>query len=111
MKEPSIAGAPDEDHFAYLFSGYIDVPEEGIWSFALKSDDGSALWIDGVCVVDNDGIHDLAEAEGTIPLMKGLHPYKLVYFDDEGGQELSWSWKSPGSDRYVPVPAHKLYFK
>ena len=111
MKEPSIAGAPDEDHFAYLFSGYIDVPEEGLWSFALKSDDGSALWIDGVCVVDNDGIHDLAEAEGTIPLMKGLHPYKLVYFDDEGGQELSWSWKSPGSDRYVPVPAHKLYFK
>ena len=60
MKEPSIAGAPDEDHFAYLFSGYIDVPEEGIWSFALKSDDGSALWIDGVCVVNNDGSHSAA---------------------------------------------------
>ena len=111
MPEPSIAGAPAADHFAYLFFGYIDIPGDGIWSFALKSDDGGALWIDGVCVVDNDGIHDLAEAEGTIPLLKGLHPYKLVYFDNEGGQELSWSWKSPGADRYVPVPAHKLYYK
>ena len=111
MPEPSIAGAPAADHFAYLFFGYIDVPADGLWSFALLNDDGGALWIDGVCVVDNDGIHDLAEAEGTIPLLKGLHPYKLVYFDNEGGQELSWSWKSPGADRYVPVPAHKLYYK
>ena len=111
MKEPSIAGAPDEDHFAYLFSGYIDVPEEGIWSFALKSDDGSALWIDGVCVVSNDGSHSAATASGTIPLMKGLHPYKLVYFDDYEGQELSWSWKAPGAAGFQPVPASRLFYK
>ena len=111
MREPSIAGAPAADHFAYLFFGYIDVPEDGHWSFALNSDDGSALWIDGICVVDNDGIHDPAEAEGTIPLGKGLHFYKLVYFDDEGGQELSWSWKAPGAAAYAPVPAKILYYK
>ena len=111
MREPSIAGAPAADHFAYLFFGYLDVPADGIWSFALRNDDGSALWIDGICVVDNDGIHDPAEAEGTIPLGKGLHFYKLVYFDDEGGQELSWSWKAPGAAAYAPVPANRLYFK
>ena len=111
MKEPSIAGAPDEDHFAYLFSGYIDIPEDGIWSFALKSDDGSALWIDGVCVVNNDGSHSAATASGTIPLMKGLHPYKLVYFEDYEGQELSWSWKAPGATDFSPVPASRLYYK
>ena len=111
MKEPSIAGAPDEDHFAYLFSGYIDIPKDGIWSFALKSDDGSALWIDGVCVVNNDGSHSAAVAEGTIPLMKGLHPYKLVYFDDYEGQELSWRWKAPGAAGFSPIPASRLYYK
>jgi hypothetical protein len=111
MKEPSIAGAPDEDHFAYLFSGYIDIPEDGIWSFALKSDDGSALWVDGVNVVSNDGSHSAAVASGTIPLMKGLHPYKLVYFDDYEGQELSWSWKAPGAASFSPVPASRLYYK
>jgi hypothetical protein len=111
MPEPSIAGAGAADHFAYLFFGYLDVPKDGIWSFALRNDDGSALWIDGVCVVDNDGIHDLSEAQGTIPLGKGLHFYKLVYFDDEGDQGLTWSWKAPGADRYVPIPVNKLYYK
>ena len=86
-------------------------PNNGIWSFSLHNDDGGALWIDGVRVVDNDGIHDLSEAQGTIPLGKGLHFYKLVYFDDEGDQELTWSWKAPGADRYVTVPSNKLYFK
>jgi len=105
------AGAPAADHFAYLFFGYLDVPADGVWSFALRDDDGAALWVDGICVVDNDGIHEPAEAEGTIPLGKGLHYYKLMYFDDEGGQELAWSWKAPESDRYVPVPAKSLYFK
>ena len=111
MNFPSIDGAPDEDHFAYLFSGYIDIPEDGIWSFKTHSDDGSALWIDGVCVVNNDGSHSAVSAEGTIPLMKGLHPYKLVYFEDYEGQELSWSWKAPGASAYVPVPANRLYYK
>ena len=111
MPEPSIAGAGDVDHFAYLFFGYLDVPTDGIWSFSLRNDDGGALWIDGVRVVDNDGIHDLSEAQGTIPLGKGLHFYKLVYFDDEGDQELTWSWKAPGAAAYAPVPANRLYFK
>ena len=111
MPYPSIGEAPDEDHFAYLFSGYIDIPGDGIWSFRTFSDDGSALWIDGVCVVNNDGSHSAVAAEGTIPLMKGLHPYKLVYFEDYEGQELSWSWKAPGADKYAPVPANRLYYK
>ena len=110
MREPSIAAAPAEDHFAYLFFGYVDVPQDGIWSFALRSDDGSALWVDGICVVDNDGSHGPALAEGTVPLARGLHYYKLAYFDDEGGQELAWLWKAPGADRYAPVPAGRLYF-
>jgi hypothetical protein len=111
MDAPSIAGAAAEDHFAYCFTGYIDIPADGIWWFSTKSDDGSALYIDGVCVVNNDGSHSPVVVEGQIPLKKGLHPYKLLYFEDYEGQELAWSWKAPGADSYVPVPANKLYYK
>ena len=111
MPYPSIDSAPDEDHFAYLFSGYLDIPEDGIWSFATKSDDGTALWIDGVCVVNNDGSHSAVVAEGVIPLMKGLHPYKLVYFEDYEGQEMSWAWKAPGSAAFSPVPRERLFYR
>ena len=111
MEVPSIAGAPDADHFAYVFTGYIDIPEDGIWSFYTKSDDGSALYIDGVCVVNNDGSHSAVSVEGSLPMEKGLHPYKLLYFDDYEGQELSWGWKAPGAADFSPVPASRLFYK
>jgi len=111
MDAPSIAGAASEDHFAYCFTGYIDIPSDGIWWFSTKSDDGSALYIDGVCVVNNDGSHSPVVVEGQIPLKKGLHPYKLLYFEDYEGQELTWSWKAPGASAYAPVPADRLYYK
>ena len=111
MPVPSIAGAPDEDHFAYVFTGYIDIPEDGIWSFYTRSDDGSALYIDGVCVVNNDGSHSAVSVEGSIPLEKGLHPYKLIYFEDYEGQMLAWGWKAPGAGTFTPVPASRLFYK
>ena len=111
MDAPSISGAAAADHFAYCFTGYIDIPTDGIWWFSTESDDGSALYLDGVCVVNNDGSHSPVVVEGQIPLRKGLHPYKLLYFDDDEGQELAWSWKAPGAAAYAPVPANRLYFK
>jgi hypothetical protein len=111
MREPSIAGAPDEDHFAYCFSGYLDIPEDGIWWFKTTSDDGSALYIDGVCVVNNDGSHSPVLVEGQIPLEKGLHPYKLLFFEDYEGQALSWGWKAPGATEYAPIPAVRLFYQ
>ena len=111
MPEPSIAGAPDEDHFAYHFFGYIDVPEDGIWTFFTRSDDGSALYIDGTLVVGNDGSHSATSVNGQIPLEKGLHPFKLLYFEDYEGQSLEWGWKAPGAKDFRPVPAQNLYYK
>ena len=47
MPEPSIAGAPEEDHFGYVFEGMIRIPERGVWEFMTKSDDGSVLFVGG----------------------------------------------------------------
>ena len=108
---PSIDQAPDEDHFGYVFTGWIDVPEDGIWSFALMSDDGSVLDIDGVRVVDNDGSHSAIVATGRIPLLKGLHPYRLVYLEDYEGNSLRWAWKAEGEARFRPIDFDYLYRK
>ena len=45
MPAPSIAQAPQEDHFGYIFTGSILIPERGVWEFMTKSDDGSVLTI------------------------------------------------------------------
>ena len=111
MEAPSIENAPDEDHFGYIFTGYIDIPEEGIWSFSLTSDDGAILEIDGKPVVNNDGSHSAITTMGRIPLRKGLHAYKLVYLEDYEGQALAWGWRAEGATEFTPVPKENLFYK
>lgn len=45
------------DNFALVFTNTLQVPTTGVYEFYTNSDDGSKLYIDGVVVVDNDGLH------------------------------------------------------
>ena len=108
MPEPSILGAPDEDHFGYIFTGYLDVPEEGLWEFAITSDDGCVLEIDGHLAVNADGSHSNSTATGFIGLAKGLHAFTLRYLEDYEGQNLEWRWRSPSSEGFALVPASAI---
>lgn len=69
-----------------LFGGYIEVPETGIYTFALTSDDGSVLRIGNRTVIDNDGEHPPRRKTGQAALAAGLHPIELRYFDYNGGR-------------------------
>ncbi len=109
MAEPSIAEAPDEDHFGYLFEGVIRIPERGVWEFMTRSDDGSVLEIDGRRVVDNDASHAAVVASGRVALEAGLHRFRLLYFEDYEGQELRWGWRAPGREGFEPIPADCLF--
>lgn len=68
-----------------VITGYINVPEDDIYTFALLSDDGSTLVIDKEQVVDNDGPHGPREIIGQKALAKGYHPIEIRYFDSNGG--------------------------
>ena len=109
MPAPSIAQAPQEDHFGYIFTGSILIPERGVWEFMTKSDDGSVLTIGDRKVVDNDGSHASVMATGRVALEAGLHPYTLMYFEDYEGQDLSWGWRAPGAAGFEQIPAERLY--
>ena len=109
LPAPSIQGAPDEDHFGFIFEGYLDVPEEGLWEFAVTSDDGAVLEIDGHLAVNGDGSHANYTATGHIALRKGLHAFRLLYLEDYEGQNLQWAWKRPSSDRFDSIPETAIF--
>ena len=69
-----------------IIKGYINAPQDDIYTFALLSDDGSTLVIDGEQVIDNDGPHGPREVVGQKALAKGYHPIEIRYFDQKGGQ-------------------------
>jgi hypothetical protein len=98
--------APGE-HTALRFSGFLDAPRDELYRFALASDDGSKLWIDGQLVVDNDGLHGMAEVQGARALGQGLHPIEVVWFNKTGGAELQLRWAPPGA-KFAEVPASAL---
>lgn len=111
MPEPSIKDAAQEDHFGYIFSGLISVPEDGIYTFQTRSDDGSVLSVNGEVVVNNDGSHAAIAATGMVALKKGFHEYELCYFEDYEGVHLSLAWKLPSGEELVPIPASVLFVK
>lgn len=69
-----------------IITGYVEIPADGIYTFALLSDDGSYLKVDGKMVVDNDGEHSAREMIGQHAMRQGLHPLYVRYFDHNGGQ-------------------------
>ncbi|NLP09793.1 alpha-mannosidase [bacterium] len=96
-----------EDHFAVLFTAAINIPADGFYTFYTRSDDGSALWIDDVKVVDNDGSHGADEKAGLIGLAAGWHPITVLYFEDHGEQSLQVSYAGPGVPKQT-IPAERL---
>lgn len=97
------SGGPTDD-FGVRFTGKIDIPTGGTWTFYLNSDDGSDLMIDGATVVNNDGLHGMTEQSGSLSLDAGLHDITARVFERGGGAGIILSWAGPGVSKQV-VPA------
>jgi alpha-L-fucosidase len=97
-----------KDKFAFEFTGYIKIENDGIYSFYLESDDGSKLLIDNEDVIDNGGYHGTVEKDGKAALKKGYHKIQVMYFDAGGGNSLKLSMQS-GAGGKKEVSALQLY--
>ena len=57
----SITKSPRTDNFAFTFNGYINIPKDGLYTFYLKSNDGSVMYLNDRKLIDNDGAHGVYE--------------------------------------------------
>ncbi|MDB9955603.1 PA14 domain-containing protein, partial [Flavobacteriaceae bacterium] len=85
----------DSGSFSVRYTGHISLPTNGLYTFFTKSDDGSKLFIDGVEIVDNDGIHGQEERSGSVTLEEGVYPITILFFQGGGGFSLSASYAGP----------------
>ncbi len=95
------------ENVAYVYRGFLVASADELHRFALRSDDGSKLWIDGQLVVDNDGLHGPLEKQGAIALASGLHQIEVVWFNRTGGADLELKMALPGQP-FAPLPADVL---
>lgn len=72
----------NQSAFGAEISSVIKVAETASYTFALTSDDGSQLWIDGNLIVDNPNPHGPpTTASNTTQLTKGLHSLTVQFFE------------------------------
>ena len=93
------------DRFAARFHGVLAVPETGLWTFELGSDDGSALYIDGELIVNDPNAHSFRWKSGTVVLAEGDHTIEVRFWEQTSDAALSVAWKAPGSDFSQIIPS------
>jgi len=97
-----------DDNFAFRYTGYVNVPTDGVYTFYTSSDDGSQLSIGSTVVVNNDGPHGAQERSGQIGLKAGLHAVTVGFFEQGGDQVLNVSYAGPNLPKSV-IPAAALF--
>ncbi|WP_316172819.1 MULTISPECIES: calcium-binding protein [unclassified Bradyrhizobium] len=85
------AAWPASSHvnFATAYQANLTITTAGTYTFSLASDDGSALYIDGVRVVNNDGLHGNNTVSGQVTLGIGSHAVEVRYFQNGGGEVVT----------------------
>ncbi|HEX8545958.1 MAG TPA: PA14 domain-containing protein, partial [Cytophagaceae bacterium] len=104
----SLASRARNDNFGYSFSGFIDIPNDGQYTFYTNSDDGSKLFIGSTLVVDNDGLHSNREKSGTIGLKAGKHAIKVEFFERGGEEVLGVKFSGPNISKR-DISSSQLY--
>jgi alpha-L-fucosidase len=94
---------PEKDliNYGVVYTSYLVVPQDGVYTFYTASDDGSKLYIGDSLIVDNDYQHGTVEKSGLIALAKGHHPIRVEFFQARGEDSLSVGYSSSSIKRHV----------
>ena len=98
------------DDFAVQVTGQIGILAEGDYVFGLNTDDGARLLIDDQLVIFEDGAQGSARnAYGHLELSAGTHSLDLVFFHQDGSEQLELFYFDGAGTRFlataVPEPA------
>lgn len=88
--------------FSVEWKGYLIIPEDGLYSFILESDDGSQLYISNELIIDNAGVHPALSKLGECNLKKGKHKILIKYFNKVGNSVIRLYWINKSQKEIIP---------
>jgi hypothetical protein len=105
-----LAPKTQEDFFYFRFDGYLYIQAAGVYQFRTVSDDGSRLYLNGVRIVNNNGIHNLRTiTSATQTLGAGPQRITVDFFEYSGSDSLRVDYKGPDSNNaWTEIPAAAL---
>ncbi|MCU1681243.1 MAG: bglK [Amycolatopsis sp.] len=103
--QPPLAGVPATS-WSTKWTGTLTPPTTGNYQFAMTSDDGSRLIINGQTVVNNWFNQPATTRTGNITLTAGQPvSIEVDYFQDGGGSVANLGWTIPNQNLHDPAVA------
>jgi len=83
---------------AQQFTGYLAVPKDGVYHFALTTDGKAVVRLHDALLIDADSQYTAGSRalSGEIALQAGIHPLRINYLAGTDAAPLSLEWQVPG---------------
>lgn len=100
---PDLEKRTRDNDIGMFFTGYLNIPADGEYTFYLEADSGAVLRIHDATVIDADfGYSGSREVSGGVRLQAGLHPFRLYYArTNSGTPSLKFSWSGPNIPKQI----------
>ena len=106
----TLAPKTQEDFFNFMFDGFLNIVQQGVYQFRVTSDDGSVFYLNDSILIENDGIHNISTVTSPVTILQnGPHRITLRYFDYVLADTLLVEFKGPDSGgEWSKIPSHAL---
>lgn len=90
-------GKKKADNFGLVWTGWLDVPKDGKYTFNFDTDDGGTVSINGKEIIKRDRLGPAGQpTKASVSLKKGRADLKVEFFEYTGEEFVALSWSGPG---------------
>ena len=93
--------------FAVRWTGEIEVPTSGTYTFHTQSDDGIRLWVNGQVIIDNWAEGNTLDSNDTTLTAGQKYGIRLEHYENGGGAVCELYWSSLAIQRQI-IPSRYL---
>lgn len=104
-------GSPDTiipfDNFSVRWTGEIDFPATGKYTFYMTVDDGGRLYVDDQLLIDQWHTGPVVTYNASVDLDEGVHTVRMEYYESDGNAVAKLHWEGGAA----PPPPPGTYFQ
>ena len=106
----SPAASINTDYFSARWSGQVEAPVTGTYTFSTNTDDGVRLWVNGVLLIDDWNNHPAKLNTGSSIILSGGQKYdiRMDYYENVQGAVAQLLWTYPNQAQQI-IPKIRLY--
>ncbi|MEO7056063.1 MAG: PA14 domain-containing protein [Caldimonas sp.] len=99
------------ENYSVVWTGFIEAPVTGPYTFFWSTDDGMQVAVDGQLVIDSFGFQGEGATQASLPIVLNAgqrYPIKVRWFQGRGGAAAHVFWQLPGG-AMTTIPTERLY--